>query len=279
MAISSTHTSADWAHYTCHSKIGVQLLDAHFLTHKFERHSHSEFSIGVTHSGVQSFHARGAVHHSQPQNIMVFNPDVMHDGMAGHATGFGYQMVYIEPELIASWCHEYFADHAMRYVRQPLMQDAGCAARLHLAFIALKQTQESLRAYNLLSQGVLQLLSRHGGTSDAQALFHDAPTWIRNAQDYMQANYAKDVTADDMAAVAGVSRTHFNRVFTQAVGTPPHVYLNTVRIRHAQQQLRKGQSAIDVAANVGFADQSHLIRRFKGFLGITPKQWQEENTK
>jgi hypothetical protein len=190
MAVSSTHTSVDWARYTPHSKIGVQLLEAHFLAHRFERHSHSEFSIGVTHSGVQSFHARGSAYHSQPKNIMVFNPDVVHDGMAGHATGFGYQMVYIEPELIASWCRDYFADHAMRYVRQPLMQDADCSAMLHEAFIALKQPQESLRAYTLLSQSVLQLLSRHGNTGDARALFRDTPAWIRTAQDYMQMHYS-----------------------------------------------------------------------------------------
>jgi AraC-like DNA-binding protein len=274
MALLSVHKSADWARYTSHPKIGIRLLNAHFLTHKFERHSHSEFSIGVTHSGVQSFHARGTVHHSQPQNIIVFNPEVAHDGMAGHATGFGYQMVYLEPELIASWCHDYFADHAMRYARQPLMQDTACSAQLHQAFVALHQPQENLRAYDLLSQSVLQLLSRHGEAGNAQGLFHDIPRWIRTAQDYMQAHYAEDVTAEDLATTAGVSRIHFNRVFTQAIGRPAHVYLNTIRIRHAQQLLRQGQSATTVAATVGFADQSHLIRRFKGYLGITPKQWQ-----
>lgn len=82
MALPSTQTSADWARYISHSNIGVRMLDAHFLTHKFERHSHSEFSIGVTHSGVQIFHARGVVQHSRPHNIMVFNPDVAHDAMA-----------------------------------------------------------------------------------------------------------------------------------------------------------------------------------------------------
>ena len=155
------------------------------------------------------------------------------------------------------------------------MQNVDCSVQLHRAFIALQQPQESLRAYNLLSQSVLQLLSRHGNAGNAQTLFHDMPPWIRTAQDYTQAHYAQDVTADDMAAVAGVSRIHFNRVFTQAVGTPPHVYLNTIRVRHAQQLLRQGQSAIDVASNVGFADQSHLIRRFKGYVELTPKQWQK----
>jgi AraC-like DNA-binding protein len=273
MTHSPASSSSDWARYVPHALEGVQLLQAHFLSHKFERHSHAEFSIGVTHSGVQSFCARGSVHHSQPSNIVAFNPEVAHDGMAGHESGFGYQMAYVAQDMVAAWCKDYFADGALRYVNAPLLQDAACAKQLQSAFAAMQQPQESLRAHSLLSGSVLQLLSRHGRASPAQSLHQDAPTWVRKVQDYLQAHYATDITADALAGIAGVSRIHLNRVFTQATGTPPHAYLNTIRIRHAQQRLRLGEAAIDVASLCGFADQSHMIRRFKGSLGITPRQW------
>ncbi len=269
------NSPSDWAHYVPNALQGVQLLQAHFLAHKFERHSHAEFSIGVTHSGVQSFCARGSVHHSQPSNIVAFNPEVAHDGMAGHESGFGYQMVYVQQEVLTAWCKEYFADRAVRYVSQPLLEDAACAAQLQNAFAAISQAQESLRAQNLLARSVLHLLSRHGSAKSAQSLHADTPGWVIKVQDYLQAHYANDITADELAAIAGVSRIHLNRVFHQATGSPPHAYLNGVRIRHAQQQLQAGGSAINVASNCGFADQSHMIRRFKGSLGITPKQWQK----
>jgi AraC-like DNA-binding protein len=271
-AISST--ADDWARYIPNALQGVQLLQAHFLNHKFERHSHAEFSFGVTHSGVQSFSARGSLHHSQPGNIVAFNPEVAHDGMAGHESGFGYQMVYVPQEVVADWCTDYFADRALRYVNQPQIDDIESAKLLQNAFSAMAQSQESLRAQSLLAGSIMHLLSRHGGLSAAQSLHSETPPWIVRVKDYIQAHYCHDITADELATIAGVSRIHLNRVFTQITGSPPHAYLNTLRIRHAQLRLLAGDSAINVASDCGFADQSHMIRRFKGSLGITPKQWQ-----
>jgi AraC-like DNA-binding protein len=267
--------TSDWARYDTHSLPGVQLLSAHFLTHKFERHSHAEFAIGVTSSGIQSFSARGTKHHSQAKNIIVFNPEVAHDGMAGHETGFGYQMVYIQPELIATWCDEYFADHATRYLSEPLIKDPASAQQLQQAFTAMRQPQESLRAQTLLTSSVMALFARHGRSSASQRLHANAPQWIHQARDFMRANYANDITNEELCALAGVSRIHFNRVFTRFMGSPAHAYLNSIRIQCAQQLLRKGSAAVDVALSCGFSDQSHLIRRFKGSLGITPAQWQK----
>jgi AraC-like DNA-binding protein len=275
MPMDKPHPAQDWAHYLSHRQHGVELLRAHFLHHQFERHSHAEFSIGVTHSGVQSFHARGGLHHSQPGNVVAFNPDVAHDGMAGHETGFGYQMVYLQADVVTAWCQEYFADGQLRYVNAPLFDDAASAAQLQAAFAAMQQPQESLRAHNLLADGVLQLLSRHGGQQHAKRVHHEFPAWVRRVQDYLHSHYAQDITADELAVLAGVSRIHLNRVFTQATGSPPHSYLNTIRIHQAKQRLKAGDSAIEVAYESGFADQSHMIRRFKGALGITPKQWQK----
>ncbi len=274
MAADSEHTSQDWARFASGMPAGVQLITAHFLKHEFERHSHAEFSIGVTHSGVQSYSAGGSQHHSLPSNIVAFNPEVAHDGKAGDASGFGYQMVYIEPQLVAAWCADYFTDRAIRYVNQPLVQDATCAKQLQTAFAAMAQPKESLRAHSLLSTSVVQLLSRHGSNGSAQPLPHDTPHWIKRIQDYMQAHFASDITAEELANLAGVSRIHLNRVFTKAAGIAPHAYLNAIRIRHARQHLQSGASAADVATQCGFADQSHLIRRFKGSLGLTPNQWQ-----
>ncbi len=272
------NSASDWARYIPNALAGVQLLQAHFLAHKFERHSHAEFSIGVTHSGVQSYRARGSLHHSQPGQIVAFNPEVAHDGMAGHDSGFGYQMVYVPQEVVVDWCKDYFADRALRYVNQPKIDDVICAQHLQSAFLAMAQSQESLRAQSLLASSVIHLLSRHGSTGAVQSLHSETPPWIAQVQDYIQAHYTQDITADELAHIAGVSRIHLNRVFTQATGSPPHAYLNTLRIRHAQQRLSAGDSAANVASDCGFADQSHMIRRFKGSLGITPKQWQKIHT-
>jgi AraC-like DNA-binding protein len=54
---------------------------------------------------------------------------------------------------------------------------------------------------------------------------------------------------------------------------PPYAYLESVRIRHAQQLIENGKSLAEVAAEVGFSSQSHLTRRFKKIIGATPGQY------
>ena len=51
------------------------------------------------------------------------------------------------------------------------------------------------------------------------------------------------------------------------------MYLNAVRIAQAQALIRRGMPLAAVALECGFADQSHLTRRFKGSVGVTPSAW------
>jgi AraC-like DNA-binding protein len=62
---------------------------------------------------------------------------------------------------------------------------------------------------------------------------------------------------------------YVHRVFEREVDLPPHAYLESVRIRQAQRLLAHGEPIAQVAAELGFSDQSHLTRRFTRLLGIT----------
>jgi AraC-like DNA-binding protein len=54
---------------------------------------------------------------------------------------------------------------------------------------------------------------------------------------------------------------------------PPHLYQTQLRLRHAKRLMLDGEPPAFAAASVGFADQSHLIRKFKAAYGITPGQY------
>jgi AraC-like DNA-binding protein len=53
-------------------------------------------------------------------------------------------------------------------------------------------------------------------------------------------------------------------------GLPPHQYLLQLRVDAARRLLAAKVPASEVAADVGFADQSHFVRRF---LGVTPGRY------
>jgi AraC-like DNA-binding protein len=93
---------------------------------------------------------------------------------------------------------------------------------------------------------------------------------IKRARDYLEAHHAEPVRLDDLARIARLSRFHLLRQFNRDVGLPPHAYLLQLRIGRAKDLLSRGVPAGQVAHDVGFADQSHMHRYFKRFVGVTP---------
>jgi len=60
------------------------------------------------------------------------------------------------------------------------------------------------------------------------------------------------------------------RTFQNMTGLSVHQYLTQLRLVRAKALLAKGVSAAQVASDVGFFDQSHLIKHFRAHFGTTP---------
>jgi len=264
----------DWARFQPGAMAGVTLMKAHFQEHAFERHSHETYSIGLTHAGVQTFNCAGTFHASLPGDLILFNPDQAHDGKRGAPEGFGYSMLYVPADVVADCADRDAGIVFPRHFRQPVVRDAALARQFAQAVSAVNQPGERLRAEELTRDVLTAILVRHGEAGvrrvDGRAVGGDRMSRVR---DHLQMHYASDLSVQTLAAIAGLSRVHLTRAFAQHFGVPPHIYLNAVRVRKAQEAMLAGGSLADVAAGCGFADQSHFSRRFKGALGVTPAQW------
>jgi len=91
--------------------------------------------------------------------------------------------------------------------------------------------------------------------------------------DFLEKNYMKRVTLDDLSNLTGLSKYYLLRSFTKQKGITPYSYLETIRIDKAKKLLEQGELPIDVALQTGFTDQSHFSNFFKKFIGLTPKQY------
>ncbi len=102
------------------------------------------------------------------------------------------------------------------------------------------------------------------------------PRAVSDALTFIHANYARELTLIDIARAAHLSPYHLARLFKQSLGISPHQYLIQLRVNTARWLLSAGsgeRSLAQVAAAVGFADQSHLTRHFKRLTGVTPRQF------
>jgi AraC-like DNA-binding protein len=266
-------SASDWAHYRPGPAAGITLMQAHFTAHAFEKHSHDGYAIGATSSGVQTFHCRGALHASRPGDLILFNPDEAHDGQRGTAAGFGYSILYVAPLQLREALDADAGSAASRHFRNPVIHDPATAAALRRAVQAAGQPQEALRAEELTGALLVRVLQRHGEAATTGTARDPGGARLDRVRQLIIGLHAQDLTVARLAGEVGLSRIHLTRAFTQRFGVPPHVFLNSVRLHRARQAMLAGRPLADVAAATGFADQSHMSRRFKGAFGLSPAAW------
>jgi AraC-like DNA-binding protein len=104
-----------------------------------------------------------------------------------------------------------------------------------------------------------------------------SPRQLRITKEYLEANFAKDVSLRTLADLAGVSLSRFSRGFKASTGAAPYAWVLQVRIERSKDLLKQHSQPIsDIAVEVGFADQSHFTKSFRRLVGVTPREWRNE---
>jgi len=97
---------------------------------------------------------------------------------------------------------------------------------------------------------------------------------LRQAVDFIEANCLRSIKLQELADLAGLSQSYFSSAFKASTGMAPHQWQMKARIERVKLRLlQPGASLVHVAHATGFADQAHMTRVFKQFVGITPAAW------
>ena len=104
-----------------------------------------------------------------------------------------------------------------------------------------------------------------------------APWKLRQIIEYLDGHLPQRVELADLAAMAGLSQSHFSRAFKASTGLAPYRWQLDARIRRAQALLIDTDATLEqVAEATGFADAVHFGRTFKKLIGATPTAWRRD---
>jgi AraC family transcriptional regulator len=149
---------------------------------------------------------------------------------------------------------------------------------------SVRQELLARRASVLRVQGLAQLIATHlarhyteipekpSGECAALPGFK-----LKQVTDWIEAHLETDFDLDRLAAMAGLSKFHFHRLFKHATGVSPAKYLTTARMNEARRRLREtNDSVIAIAIELGFASASHFSQVFRRETRMTPSEYRRQ---
>lgn len=251
----------------------LECLAARFETYRFALHTHDTYGLAVILDGAQRFRWRGASHVAPAGSLAVMNPGEPHDGRPAGAS-FAYRTLYPPLSLIRRIAAEVFDGlDAEPAFAKSVIDDRDLAVRVAAMHRALQRSPAALEKDSAVVGTIGLLLRRHATLARPVPATGRAARLVDRLRDYIDANLTHDISLDDLAREAQLSRFHVLRVFRRTAGMTPHAYLLSRRVARARLRLAAGRTLTETALACGFFDQSHFTRVFKRHTGLTPGRY------
>lgn len=104
------------------------------------------------------------------------------------------------------------------------------------------------------------------------------PVQIKNSIEFIVRECCREISLDELAEVAGLSKFHFSRLFSKYLGITPMQYIASCRIRLAEKfLLETSESITTVAHKTGFYSHSAFINHFRNATGCTPSEYRKKH--
>jgi AraC-like DNA-binding protein len=249
---------------------GAELLTATFSHQRFTPHWHETYVVPVIQSGAQSYRYRGATRVAPSGSVAAINPGEVHTGERAARDGWTYRAFYPTVDWMRRMASDAGRPDTAPSFPDEVITDAGLALQLVDAHERLEAGRDVLAAETALHRAFVSLIARH---ARGRRTIDEAPRdeiRVARMRERLAEAIAEPITLSQLAAHVALSPFHAARMFSAAVGMPPHAWRNQVRINRACDLLRRGCSVTETALAAGFFDQSHFAHHFVRALGVPP---------
>ena len=157
----------------------------------------------------------------------------------------------------------------------PANQEAGEKLCQQMLYIVNNGNAEPthLIGHGFLFLSQLVESSAHQRTQNVRRL---RDFYIKEALTFIEENYHRDVSVEEIAAFCGLNRSYFGKVFRETMGESPQTFLLHYRMAKAAQLLKETRLSVgEIAQQVSYDNQLHFSRAFKNVHGISPREYRQ----
>lgn len=242
------------------------------IMQKFPNHFHDYYVIGFIESGERCLSCKNRKYTVEPGDLLLFNPRDNHTCEQIDGRTLDYRCINVHPETMSKAAFEITGKDYLPYFSPAVIFHSELASLLRELHMIIMEEEKDFRKEEIFFFLLEQLIEEFS----EEGIEQSGPEENRETKiicNYLEKNYMKNITLDELSGLTGLSKYYLLRSFTKQKGISPYRYLETIRIDRAKKLLEQGVLPIEAALQTGFADQSHFSNFFKKFIGLTPKQY------
>ncbi|MPM80175.1 HTH-type transcriptional activator Btr [bioreactor metagenome] len=238
----------------------------------YKKHAHEEYSIGIVDQGKSYFWYDGKVDEVHSKTMVFLPPDLIHSCNPVNRSQWEYKMLYVCKE----WVQGFMESRKSYKLNNPIVKNvSNCGTIKTVSGILENLKAKSNPLEKEASILAVFELALSGEKKVCLVNFKSEQPKLKIIKEYLQNYFNQKVTLDQLEQVSGINKFHIIRLFKEQFRIPPHAFQTMLRINYAKKELGKHRQMTEIALDAGFYDQSHFIKVFKSYTGVTPDRYQK----
>lgn len=253
----------------------------------YSSHTHHFLEISLIKQGHGIYHIDDKIYDAKPGDVFIINNQEKHLLTVEDQNPLVNVVIHFEPRFI--WSNDEFLfdskylnifynrslnfENVITHNNTLVEKINDLFEDIENEFIKKESEYELIVKAKFLN--ILALLVRHYGNTNVSLPYNQKEKLIiQKVINFIDLNYNKSITLDDIAKIAHMNSSYFSTFFKKYNGISPSKYITQKRIHYAKELIKTSdKSMLDIALLCGFNNSTNFNICFKKATGYTPSQY------
>jgi len=239
--------------------------------HEVESHSHPECEIFYMIDGEFDYYIKGNMYHVVSDSLLLIPPNLIHQRIYPLRRISHRISIHYLPEMLSKTERDFY----WNLFTEPLHFLGVSRYNLNFYILAITECESMEKllqkmAIKIRLKALISQIHYLSSTKAVKPVVLDER--IANVLEYLEGNFSKDISLDDLAERFYITKNHLNFLFNKMIGMPIKKYIIAKRLGFARHEILAGKSPTQVSYHAGFHDYATFYRAYKLFYGISPSE-------
>lgn len=244
----------------------IEIKKCNNAIHTSKAHFHKEISIALVESGQSNVQICNEIFEIKGMTFLIIPANVVHRCSPFSFGNWKFRMLYINKE----WFESVFSYLSEKSSFAFMEIDGIMYSDILSLFDKLENSQLDLENESKMISYISLLMKVTDNKEYSKGMKTEK---IRLIRDYIDENYLTNIMISDLSRISKMSKYSLIRQFENSLGLTPHQYITNLRVNYAKNLLKGNKNLSEIAVESAFYDQSHFIKCFKEYTGVTPKKY------